>query len=195
MAEVVGWDLDSSLCRTAHRRHLIPEIRAKRATWDDYSMLCLEDEPIEGAVALMRLMTEMDPYVQHVAISGRSARALPLTSQWAFRHGVPLSRFMLRPDGDHTPNGKWKVKCLRQLEDEGLTVRLFVEDWDQAAKYIREETGIPVLGLNPFDEGSALVTRDALAAALDAHPAYANADWVEPEVLAADIFSRLGGGW
>ena len=52
----VGWDLDSTLCSTMHRRHLVPEIKAGRATWDDYSDLCVNDEPIAGAVALARML-------------------------------------------------------------------------------------------------------------------------------------------
>lgn len=197
MVEMVGWDLDSSLCSTMHRRHLIPKIRAGEATWDDYSMLCVDDPPIEGAVALMRLMKEMDHRVRHVAISGRSARAMRLTNAWADKHRVPLSRIMLRPDGDHTPNGPWKVQCIRKLEAEGNQVRLFVEDWDETARYVREHTGIPVLGLNPFDEGSALVTGERLAAELDAEIGPEGIA-IEPgggKDLAERVFARLGGSW
>jgi hypothetical protein len=189
MVEVVGWDLDSSVCSTMHRRSLIPEIRAGRKTWHDYSLLCLDDEPIEGAVALMGFMTQMNPRVGHIAISGRSVRALDITKQWASDHRVPFSRFMLRPDDED--NGKWKVRCIRQLEDEGHTVRLFVEDWAPAARYIREQTGVPVLGVNPFDPETCLAGREQLADALgnarrEVYP-------VSDETLANHIFARLSG--
>jgi hypothetical protein len=191
MVDVVGWDLDSSVASTLHRRTLIPEIRAGRKTWHDYSLLCLEDEPIEGAVALMRLMVVTCPRIAHVAISGRSAQARDLTEAWAEKHEVPFGRYMLRPDDQ--PNEGWKVQCIRQLQDEGHTVALFVEDWAPAARYIREQTGVPVLGVNPFDPETCLVSRAQLAMELASHKAYANADWVEPEELAADIFARLAG--
>lgn len=190
MAEVVGWDLDSSVCCTMHRRHLVPKIRAGQATWDDYSDLCVDDEPIEGAVALMRFMSQLNPKVQHVAISGRSVRALELTQAWAHLHGVPFSRYMLRPDDQD--NELWKVRCIRQLQAEGYTVRLFFEDWDRVARYIREHTGVPVVGLNPFDEGSALVTRDQLAAELEKE---LNSTFFQASDIVDRIFDRLGGAW
>jgi hypothetical protein len=52
---------------------------------------------------------------------------------------------------------------------------------------------VPVLGVNPFDPDTCLVGRAQLAVELAAHPAYSKADWVEPEVLADDIFARLAG--
>lgn len=193
MVEVVGWDLDSSVSSTLHRRHLIPEIRAGRKTWHDYSVLCLDDPPIEGAVALMGLMTQMNPRVGHVAISGRSVQALRLTQQWAVNHKVPFSRYMLRPDD--TENGDWKVACIRQLFREGHTVRLFVEDWAPVAQRIREQTDVPVLGVNPFDPDTCLVGRAQLAMELDGISKGAGI-WPSrdraPE-LAEYLFSRLAG--
>lgn len=200
MVEVVGWDLDSSVCSTLHRRSLIPEIRAGRATWHDYSLLCLDDEPIEGSVELMRLMVQLNPRIGHVAISGRSVRALDLTEQWAWKHAVPFSRYMLRPDDQE--NGSWKVDCIRQLEAEGHKVRLFVEDWAPAARYIREHTGVPVLGVNPFDPETCLVGRAQLAMELEQElaPRYGRGHdhefgdcHVSGKVLANAVFSRLAG--
>lgn len=144
----VAWDLDSTVCRTMHRRHLIPAIRAGEATWDDYSMLAADDEPIQGVVRLMRLLAYNH---LNIAISGRSDGALDLTRDWAKRHQVPLDRYELRPAGDRTDNGVFKVQRLRKLTDDGIVVVLFVEDWGPVATYVHAETGIPVLGVNPFD--------------------------------------------
>lgn len=191
MAEIVGWDLDSSVASTMHRRHLIPKIRAGEATWHDYSELCPDDEPIEGSVALMRLMFQLDPRVQHVAISGRSVRALGLTQNWADAHGIPFDRYMLRPDDEE--NGSWKVRCIRQLQAEGHTVRLFVEDWAPAAKHIREQTGVPVLGVNPFDPETTLVGRAQLAMELEQEISDFYGLAGDGESLANRIFSRLAG--
>jgi hypothetical protein len=152
---VVCWDLDSTLCSTWHRQHMIPAVKAGEKTWDQYAELCAGDEPIEGAVELVRLLA---PHNCQIAVSGRSGSAKALTLEWLRTHGVPLDRTIMRPDGDFTENGLLKVKVIRQLQRQGLDVRLFIEDWPQAAELIREQTGVPVLVVNPCypDEGAKL---------------------------------------
>lgn len=139
------WDLDSTLARTLHRRYLVPFIKEGEATWHDYSMLCKDDEPIEGSVALMRELTGHS----HLAISGRSSRALSMTWTWVRYHKVPLNGIVLRPDD--TENGAFKVRIVNALKALGADIRLFFEDYDVAAAEIREQTGVPVVGINPFD--------------------------------------------
>jgi len=151
---VVLWDLDSTLANTAHRQPMIPEIRAKTGpTWEDYSMACTDDTPVEGTVALVRMLasstfTDTDgnrhPYRQY-GVSGRSEAARGLTLDWFQRYGVPLDGLYLRPAGDRTPNGKYKAGVIKSLRDSGADVVLFVEDWKETAAYIREKTGVPVL--------------------------------------------------
>jgi hypothetical protein len=146
---VMVWDLDSTVADTLHRQHLVPAIRAGgegAPTWDDYSVLSMGDTPVEGSVALMR---ELSGFT-HVAASGRSDKALVMTREWAARNGLPLADVILRPEGDHTPNGKWKVAVIAALRRAGADVRLFFEDWDESAAYIREHAGVPVVGINPF---------------------------------------------
>lgn len=161
--EVVCWDMDSSVRSTMQRRHLIPAIRCGEATWHDYSMLAADDEPVEGAVALMRMLS---PDYLNIAVSGASDGALDITVDWAKRHEVPLDDYLLRPDGDAIPVSEWKVTCVRRLRAAGLVVRLFVEDWAADAAAIRAE-GVPVLGVNPFDPGSMLMTQADLGQALE----------------------------
>jgi hypothetical protein len=185
--KVVCWDLDSTVRCTMQRRHLIPEIRAGRADWHDYSLLCADDEPVEGAVAVMRLLASGH---LNIAVSGTSERALDLTRDWCQRHRVPLDDFILRP-GD-TPNGEFKVAAVRRLQEAGMDVVLFVEDWKPAARHIREQTGVPVLGVNPFDPGSELVTRDQLAIELEKE---LSTDPESAAKLAGSLFARLGGAF
>lgn len=161
--KVVCWDLDSSVRSTVHRRHLVPEIRAGRATWDDYSLLAEKDEPIEGAITLMRLL---QPHHLNIAVSGTSNAALETTVEWCRRYSVPLEDFILRPEGDYTPNGVWKVSAVRRLQEAGLNVVLFVEDWAPSAAYIREHAKVPVLGVNPFDPGTVLADLSQLTEAM-----------------------------
>jgi hypothetical protein len=146
---VYAWDLDSTVASTVHRRHLVEEIRlGGPATWDDYAMLCPDDTPLDGTVALMR---ELGHRGVHVVISGRSGLAEALTWQWFEKHDVPVAAALLRIHGDHTPNGEYKSRVLNAMRRLDITVRLFFEDWSEAAAEIGAKTGIPVVGINPFD--------------------------------------------
>jgi len=155
----VCWDLDSTLRSSVQRRHLLPEVRAGRATWDDYSALADKDAPIPGAVQLVRML-ERDFF--QVAVTGASAATLGMTRAWCKEYDVPLDDFMMRPAGDETENGVWKVSCVKKLRAYGLDVQLFVEDWEPIAKFIAQETDVPVLGVNPFDPDAMYVTTDNL---------------------------------
>jgi len=111
-------------------------------------MACVDDTPVEGTVALARLLDMLsspDVSFRQYGVSGRSEAARGLTLDWFDRYGVPLDGLYLRPDGDHTPNGRYKVGVIRQLRDSGVDVVLFVEDWKETADYIHEKTGVPVL--------------------------------------------------
>lgn len=159
MTRAVLWDLDSTLANTSHRQHMVPLIKAKAGpTWEDYSMACTGDTPVEGTVALARLIASLtvpvsdgltmqvsSNRVMQYGVSGRSEAARQLTLDWFAEHGVPLDNVYLRPDGDHTPNGKYKVRVIRRLRDKGIDVVLFVEDWKETADYIHDKTGVPVL--------------------------------------------------
>lgn len=145
MTDVIAWDLDSTLANTLHRQPFIKKIKAGEATWQDYAMLAADDEPIRGAVALLRMLS--GACFPQVVITGRNDCARTLTWDWFDRHQVPVHRLYMRPDGDRTPNGEYKVQTLHRLARYGYNVRLFVEDWDVVADKIRIETGIPVLVL------------------------------------------------
>ena len=113
------------------------------------------------------------------------------------RHDVPMDHLILRPEGDCTDNKLFKVAKINWLKAQGARFCFFVEDWAPVAEYITEQTGIPVLGVNPFDEGSVLVTRDALAVALD-EAMEATGMYSSPgngEELADEVMPRLGGAF
>jgi hypothetical protein len=145
-APVYAWDLDSTVASTVHRRHLVDAIRVGESTWDSYAMMCADDTPIAGSVALMHELGGI-----HIVVSGRSAGALDLTEAWFRQHNVPIRAALLRQQGDHTPNGIYKVRVLKTMLEMGVNVRLFFEDWGEVAVQIAAETGIPVVGINPFD--------------------------------------------
>lgn len=143
---VVVWDKDSTLANTLHRQPMIPSIRAGEATWEEYSLACRDDTPIAGAVALMRMLR---PVFTQVVVSGSSECARLAAESWAVKHRVPWDRLVLRPDGDHTPNAQFKVAVLRAMKEAGLNVCLLVEDWPEVKTLVEEETGVPVLVVNP----------------------------------------------
>lgn len=186
---VACWDLDSTVRSTMQRRHLLPKIRAGQATWDDYSLLAADDVPIPGSVALMRMLENV---YWNFAVSGTSAAALDLTRQWAKRHDVPLHDYLLRPAGDTTENGVFKVGVIRQLQDAGLKVVLFLEDWEPAARYITEQTGVPVLGINPFDADAVTATQDWLVEVLEHE--FTESSYVGGTELAVNVFRELKQG-
>lgn len=149
MIEAVAFDLDSTIANTLHRQWMVKEIQTKpkfpgQKTWDDYSMACADDTPIEGTVAMMRLISSFPIFI----ITGRSAAARDLTRAWLRMHQVPFDGLLMRPAGDRTPNGRYKVEVLRRLQREGYDVKLFVEDFPDAAEYITEHTGVPCLLVN-----------------------------------------------
>jgi len=143
----VVYDLDSTLADTRHRWNLNP--RADPASdWEKYSMACPGDLPIRGTITRMQLDW---PYYQVHICTGRYNAARDLTVTWLEEHvGGSYDYLKMRSAGDHTPNGVYKVKYIRDLSKSGVPVALFYEDWGEAAAYIAEHTGIPVLGINPF---------------------------------------------
>lgn len=154
--KVILWDLDSTLCNTMHRQAMVPAIRASNntgPTWVDYSLACVGDTPVEGAVALVRLLassTYTDPDGEHhqyrqFGVSGRNRAAEAATRQWLRRYEVPLDDVILRADDDDTENGLFKVRIILSLREAGHDVVLFMEDWTETAAVIREKTGVPAL--------------------------------------------------
>jgi hypothetical protein len=106
-------------------------------------MACAGDKPVDGAVALVRLLrgTGLPQY----GVSGRNDSARAATWKWLRDHQVPLDDLFLRADDDFTPNGEFKVGVIERFRARGVEVVLFVEDWRETADYITEKTGVPVL--------------------------------------------------
>jgi hypothetical protein len=148
---VCCWDLDSTLADTRHRFHLIEKIKAAGIPddvrgWNEHSLACADDGPLEGAIALMRLLRPH--HTQHI-VSGRSNVARDLTLTWLINHDVPAARLTLRDPRDFTENGLIKVRYVRELEARGIRVVMFFEDYPPVAEQIHEMTGVPVTVLTP----------------------------------------------
>jgi hypothetical protein len=147
--KIVAWDLDSTIASTVHRRHLIPEVQTDSPAWHAYSKACAEDEPIEGTIALMRLLRL---FVRQHIVTGRSELARPDTRDWLSRHDVPCDLLVMRAVADdRVPGEELKIRYIRRVRAAGNEVVLFVDDWEPAAVAIRRATGVPVLVVNPCD--------------------------------------------
>lgn len=156
-------DLDSTLCDTSHRHHIIDEqIHADppTATWVDYSMACTDDQLIAGTAALLRLL---DMFYTIILITGRNEEARELTEAWLKAYDVPYDFLIMRrasQEGEHVhSNGVWKRHEIAKLNNVGYDVRLLIDDWPDVALEVGKDL-IPCLVVVP-PNNYAKIMRDA----------------------------------
>jgi phosphoglycolate phosphatase-like HAD superfamily hydrolase len=142
----VVFDKDSTLGDTRHRWHLAPGAGTE-PDWDAYSAACLGDEPLPGPATLARLL---HPYHQVHVCSGSNHSSRQVTLQWLTRCRIPYDALYQRSPGDFRKNWQLKAGYVNSLRALGVEVVLFVEDHPEVAAMIEAETGVPVLGVNPF---------------------------------------------
>jgi len=142
---LVTFDLDSTLCDTDHRSHLIS--REGGTDWDAYSNACSGDTPVQGVVTLVQLLVAGGAEAH--ALSGRKVSALSQTTEWLEKHSIPISRVWLdeSAQGDYVPgqhsHEKYKLARLREIEKiTGRKVVLHIDDWASVAATF-EKAGIP----------------------------------------------------
>lgn len=139
---VILVDLDSTVADTRHRSHLTPH-NDPTATWDSYSMHCDGDAPIQGTVALLRLLVARH---RIAIVSGRSFEAVDLTMDWLSQHRVPWDVMRLRYQDDCEDPLEYKRSVLQELENQDIVLAL--EDWPAVAQ-MWEDNGIPTVCVNP----------------------------------------------
>ena len=142
----VLFDRDSCLSLTRHRWHLSPKADP-RSTWDAYNAAAGDDPPNPGVVRAAQLAW---PHHQVHVCSGSGAAAESVTRGWLARWGVLVDGLRLRPAGDYTPNGLFKVNYILELRAAGIEVVLAYEDFGPSAAEIEELAGVPAVGVNPF---------------------------------------------
>lgn len=144
---LVTFDLDSTLCNTGHRQHLID--RENGTDWVAYSMACADDAPVHGLVTVARLLALVPNIVVH-GLSARKHAALDLTMDWMRQQGVPLEKVWLDEStvGDYIEgytHADYKLARLRAVEEAtGLTVILHFDDYSDVA-YRFEQAGVPTV--------------------------------------------------
>ncbi|MGH9107607.1 MAG: MBL fold metallo-hydrolase [Acidimicrobiales bacterium] len=142
-------DLDSTLADTRQRHHLVlPGDQREDTDWVNYSLACANDEPIEGACQLVRLLSAAH---RIVIVSRRDEAARQLTLDWLGRHGIPFDELILG-GSDGIPSGlhEFKVHHLRSLLAKGERVVLCVDDLPGLDAAVADaRIPVPVLRVQP----------------------------------------------
>lgn len=140
-------DLDSTLCDTGHRHHMID--RENGTDWNAYSLACVDDVPVLGMVKVVQLLASLGNVELH-GLSARNAVASDNTLDWLRKHHVPLQKIHLDTGEsvEYTPeytHAMYKYDRLRQVEEEtGMKVILHFDDYAEVAVEF-EKHGIPVV--------------------------------------------------
>lgn len=144
---IVCVDLDSTLCDTSHRHHLVLDGDERVNTdWVAYSLACADDAPIEGTCRLVRLLSA---YYRIVLVSSRDEQARTLTEAWLARHEVPFDELILGGvDGVPAGLADFKVHHVAMLLDRGEDVALVVDDLP-GLRDAMAPLGVPVLAVRP----------------------------------------------
>ena len=143
---IVTVDLDSTLCDTGHRHHMIDRVRG--TDWVAYSKACSDDGLVAGTAALVRTLAHVS---QIHYVTGRTEAARPETEAWLRSHDLPMDGLWMddTPSGDHFAvygsHSVYKVLRVRQVEEfTGKRVILHIDDWAEV-KVALEQAGYPCI--------------------------------------------------
>ena len=140
------FDLDSTLCDTRHRHHLInPD--GKSTDWVAYSMACTNDEPVWPVIWMARALSAS----HNIAIvSGRDEAARDLTFEWLTRFDVPCDLLLLDNHArDGLPHEVYKEARIREATAYFDTFHIaHVDDWPPVALHL-QRVGIQCIAVTP----------------------------------------------
>lgn len=172
MRHIVTFDLDSTLCDTEHRFHMID--RTKPMDWKAYAKACGADELVAGVAALVRVC-EVGGYECHY-VTGRHNDSRQETIAWLREHldevvGVDLRLHMdttTREDGDHVQefgsHAAYKVHMVQSLAARLDAKVLFHVDDHASVAAALADAGIPCVCVRaPFEVRSLAARGDVTA--------------------------------
>jgi len=145
LVDAIMVDLDGTLCDTRHRDELVQDVPPR---WDDHSMACIEDDPVIAVMELIEMMSRAGYYV--VLCSGRGNVARELTEQWLDYWDIAHDLLILREPGDLRNNATYKLAHIRELREQGINVRLLVDDYFKVHELLEDVHGIPVLRVHSY---------------------------------------------
>lgn len=143
-------DLDGTYFDTSHRDHMVKDKAGNRLPndqidWPSYSAACVKDTPIQAVVELVRFLEQAEFLICFV--SGRGMVAHTDTLRMIRETGVESFVLVMRPPGDRTPNGEFKVNAMRQIvkEHEGQVEFVLAIDDYPSAREALEAAGVPTI--------------------------------------------------
>lgn len=145
--EIVTVDLDSTLCDTEHRHHLID--RENGTDWVAYALACPDDSLVEP---IARLVTILEPRFQIHYVSGRAGEAYQQTADWIHSHGLPLDGLWLDSNDFNGTHAEYKLHRIRDVEKTtGKKVILHIDDWAEVAAFLGQHDIPTVCVRTPYE--------------------------------------------
>lgn len=138
----VIFDLDGTLCDSAHRNHL-----AQSKDWHAFHMACPDDPVIQPLADLMAWLGVLHPVV---LLTGRNEAYRELTVQWLERAGLAgrYDALLMRADHNYTKDHEMKIAHLERFfgsrEAVLEKVWLVIDDRDTVVEGLRNY-GLTVL--------------------------------------------------
>lgn len=116
------FDLDGTLALIEHRRHLVEGVKQD---WNTFFKLCVDDTPNYPVIRVLQDLRRMGAEIW--IWSGRSDAVKKETLDWLMTHKIidnrgfrfwlhAPERFMMRRDGDYTPDTQLKQRWLLDME-------------------------------------------------------------------------------
>ncbi len=132
---VALFDLDGTLADNSHRQALL--LNGKK-DWDAFFEAQTDDIPNEAVVALYKALCVSRNFTM-VVVTARPESYRSASELWFKRHGIPLDRLIMRPDGDRRSDEIIKREILDTLRLEGLAPLFVVDDRTSVVKMWRSE--------------------------------------------------------
>lgn len=126
---IAVFDIDGVLADPAHRQH---HVATRPKDWEAFFAEVGGDAVLEaGRMRLQELAVDHEV----VLLSGRPESTRSETEAWLARHGIEVSRLVLRRDSDHRPAAQVKAELIARIggpevvavvvdDDESVTARL-----------------------------------------------------------------------
>jgi hypothetical protein len=106
---IAVFDIDGVLADATHRQHHVAQ---RPKDWDAFFSAVGDDPVLEHGRRRLLALAETH---EIVLLSGRPERCRADTVAWLERHGIAVTRLVLRPDSDHRPAAQLKAELVRAI--------------------------------------------------------------------------------
>lgn len=155
----VVWDLHGVLADTSGRSHLVPEDDTVESNWYEWSKAAHLDKPIGGSIVRMAL--DWERFQVHI-VTACSEVGRECTEAWLEENAAGAYDYLcMRRVDDGRPDRELKVEYIKWLLENDIPVVLAYEDLKSTAEAITEQTGTPVMLINPAYDWMETAVRSA----------------------------------